>query len=275
MSVVVPTRNRPELLRQLVDSILAGDSVPAEIVIADQSADPIELTSTRDGVTIRHLRLSQVGASHGRNAGVAVAQHELIAFVDDDIVVEPGWLARLVAALEDAPFGSAVTGTVRSGASVGSSPSVTRRTQFEVFAGRPGQDPLCGGNMAVHRAALEQVGIFDERLGGGARFPAAEDNDLGFRLLESGREIRFVPDAVVHHMRGRTAGERRRIDWGYGLGQGAYYAKHMRLGDSYMWRRFLLNAAERVRRPVREGPYLAGLVVGAVGWTIRYRGPWR
>lgn len=273
VSVVVPTRDRPGLLQQLVDSILAGDAVPAEIVIADQSVDPAPVRSSNGAVVIEHLHLTQVGASHGRNAAIAAARHDILAFTDDDIVVEPDWLARLVAALDDAPPGSAVTGAVRSGATVGKAPSTTRRTRFEVFSGRPGQDPLCTGNMAIRRSAIEEIGAFDERLGGGAPFPAAEDNDFGFRLLEAGHEIRFVPDAVVNHVRGRTPSERRRIDWGYGRGQGAYYAKHARLGDSYMWRRFLINVAERLRKPHREAAYLAGLLVGAAGWTIRYRRP--
>ena len=82
-----------------------------------------------------------------------------------------------------------------------------------------------------------------------------------------------MPAAVVSHVRTRTRRQRMSIDWGYGLGQGAYYAKHARLGDSYMWRRFLINVGERVRHPLRECSYLAGLLVGAVGWTIRYRRP--
>jgi GT2 family glycosyltransferase len=160
-------------------------------------------------------------------------------------------------------------------------PSVTYRDQPEVFAGRLFADVLYSNNMAIRRQAFDEVGPFDERLGPGSAFPSAEDNDFGYRLLEAGYTIEFVPKAVVHHRGARRGRELTALQWAYGCGQGAFYAKHMSPSDLHMLRRFGRNAAYRLRRmaravrgepaALREGVYLAGLFWGALSWWARAR----
>jgi GT2 family glycosyltransferase len=271
VSVVIPTLDRHELLSGLVQSILAGTHLPAEIIIADQSRDAIPVAGATGDVTIRHLRLDRAGASHGRNVGIRAARHDVIVLIDDDTVVDGAWLGLLVDALvRDAPR-MVVTGAVLESAEAGPAPSLTTRTEEMVFSGRPFLDPLFSNNMALRRDAFDDVGLFDERLGGGAPFPAAEDNDLGFRLLEAGYRVRFVPDAIVWHLGAWRDRPRRRLDWAYGRGQGAYYAKHLGLRDRYMLRRFWRNIAERLQRPRREAVYLVAMLLGAAEWSVRYR----
>jgi GT2 family glycosyltransferase len=250
---------------------LAGSAVPAQIVVADQSTTPPAIEPRRDGGSLVHLRLERPGVSRGRNAGIEEAVHDLLAFVDDDVVVDADWLIRLVGALESAPDRTIVTGAVLAPDGPGVTPSLTTRTEPVVLSGRPGVDALFGGNMAFRRSVVEEIGPFDERLGPGASFPSAEDNDFGFRALEAGYRIQFVPDAVVWHVGVRLAHELRRLDWAYGRGQGAYYAKHFHVTDPFMVKQFGRNVGERVRHPRREAVYLAGLVLGAADWVTRYR----
>lgn len=280
VSVVIPTRNRPQLLRETVESILGGDRLPAELVVADQSPGPPPKLPARDQIDLLHLRLASTGPSRARNAGIAAAHHDVLVFTDDDVSVERDWLRRLVEALAAAPDRAAVTGTVLAAPGDGHVPSTTSRTRFEVFSGRLFADVLFPNNMAIPRQAFEEIGLFDERLGPGSCFPAAEDNDLGYRLLDAGYEIRFVPDAVLQHRGVRRGRELLALEWAYGRGQGAFYAKHMNRTDGYMARRFGRNARFRLRRmapllhgdraAAREAVYLAGLVSGAVGWWRRY-----
>jgi GT2 family glycosyltransferase len=280
ISLVIPTRDRPQMLAETVASILAGDRLPAEIVVADQSSGPRARLPEREGVDVVHLQLSSAGLSRARNAAIAVARHELLVFTDDDVLVETDWLGRLVDALLAAPPRSAVTGTVLPATTEGHVPSVTHRTQPEVFSGRPFADPLFPNNMALRRAAFDEIGLFDERLGAGAEFPSAEDSDFGYRLLEAGYEIAFVPEAVLYHRGVRRGRQLAALDWAYGRGQGAFYAKHMSLSDRHIMRRFGRNVAFRLRRmpPIvrgdrgaaREAIYLAGLVVGSLQWWRRH-----
>jgi GT2 family glycosyltransferase len=283
VSVIIATRDRPELLRQSIESILAGDSLPAELIVADQSTgEPASLPAS-DEVEIVHLPLESTGLSRGRNAAIAAARNDVLAFTDDDVEVKADWLRRLVEALLAAPERTAVTGTVlppATGYPPGHVPSMTYRTERATFSGRLFADVLFPNNMAIRRAAFHEVGTFDERLGAGTDFGGAEDNDFGFRLLEAGYEIAFVPDAALHHLGARQGRELARLNWAYGRGQGAFYAKHMSVSDRFMLRRFGRNAAFRVRRLTRalrgerqvlvEGIYLIGLFSGALGWWWRY-----
>jgi GT2 family glycosyltransferase len=135
---------------------------------------------------------------------------------------------------------------------------------------------LYTGNMALNRTEVLAVGGFDESL------RTAEDNDLCYRWLSSGRALRFEPRLVVHHHDWRSTGEVRRLYLRYGRAQGEFYAKHLRLGDRRIltclrWDLkhlgFALKARVR-RRPVsadwRAG-YFAGIPFGLLrGWR-RYR----
>lgn len=282
VSVVIPTKDRPQDLLDAVSSILDADALPAEIVVADQSTGERARLPAADGVDVVHLALRSVGVSRARNAAIAAVRHDVLVFTDDDVLVERDWLTRLVEPLLAAPPRTATTGGVLPATTDGHVPSLTQRTEPQVFSGRPFCDPLFSNNMALRRQAFDDVGGFDERFGAGAPFSNAEDNDLGYRLLEAGYEIVFVPDAILYHRGVRRGRALARLDYSYGRGQGAFYAKHMSLRDHHMLRRMGRNTRYRLRRlapalrgdrgALREGIYLAGLVTGALGYARRYAG---
>ena len=153
-----------------------------------------------------------------------------------------------------------------------------------MYEGRVGADVLIPINMAMYRSAVEEVGGFDERLGPGTPFPGAEDNDLGFRLLESGYRIIYVPEAVIWHRAWRNSSDYFALRWSYAVAQGGFYAKNLNWRDRYIIgraagevRRRLSRLPARVRwRELRMGlgdlVYLAGLGWGAGEWLLRYRG---
>jgi GT2 family glycosyltransferase len=281
VSVIIATRNRPALLAATVDSILAGDAVPAEIVVIDQSDTP-SLPRTGQpvrGCLIRHIGTPSRGVSRGRNLGAQVAHHDVLVFVDDDMIAARGWLPALVGGLNTAGEPAAVTGRVLAGADEradGFTPATVRRSMPAVHHGHLSIDVLAGGNLAIRRDAFERVGRFDVRLGPGSDFPAAEDNDLGFRLLDAGESIGFVPDAILYHRAWRGSDVYLSMRHAYGRGQGAFYAKHLRRNIRLMVRRLvrdvglrLVYAARRTRRlrdAVGEVAYVAGVVRGAIGW---------
>ena len=121
--------------------------------------------------------------------------------------------------------------------------------------------------------------MFDERLGVGARFPGAEDNDFAFRLLESGYRIVYEPSVVLYHRAWRSHRDIVPLYWNYGRGQGGYYGKYLSLHDRYMLQRMLIDIKVLVRRIVRNAwrdprkaggdvAYLCGLLTGAVQWLL-------
>ena len=86
VTVVICTRNRPELVRAAVTSVLEGDEVPQELIVVDQSigqTEDLESLTGLSGCAVRHLRLSETGLSRARNAGIDAAGCDVVAFVDD------------------------------------------------------------------------------------------------------------------------------------------------------------------------------------------------
>jgi GT2 family glycosyltransferase len=279
-SLIVATRDRPSLLEALVESVLAGDEVPAEIVIVDQSRTPHPRLSVAEA-PVHYLWSRSVGLSRGRNAGIAAARHDLLVFTDDDLLVAPDWFGTLVRALVGAGPRAVVTGQVRPTEPEtpgGFAPSTIVQERPAVYAGRRHFGALFPNNMAMRRSAFEEVGLFDERLGVGSTYPSSEDNDLSFRLLEAGYRIVYVPEAVVHHRAWRGRADYLPLRWRYGQGRGAYYAKHLRLRDPFMLgclgRDTLghaLHAARLGRRPhlaAAEVVFVAGLLAGAIQWVL-------
>jgi GT2 family glycosyltransferase len=280
-SIVISTRNRPALLADTVTSILDGDAVPAEIVVVDQSEVPRLDHAGRvlQGCRVRHIGMSARSVSRGRNLGAQAARHEYLVFTDDDMRADPQWLRALVAALEHTAERDAVTGRVLAGTPErpdGFVPALVQRAAPAVHQGHLTIDVLAGGNMAIRRSAFDRVGRFDARLGPGSDFPAAEDNDLGFRLLDAGGQIVYVPEAVVYHRAWRSLDRYVSIRHAYGRGQGAFYAKHLPGHRRLMSRRLardvglrLVSPPRRIRRvrdALGELAYAAGVVRGALGW---------
>lgn len=276
-SVVLATRGRPGFSARTVASVLGGTRVPDELIVVDQSPtpDPTLTALADDAPSVRILRTTSSGLSRARNVGAAAASGDIVAFIDDDELADPAWLAALVAVLSREGDRTAVTGRVLPGEAEGHDAlvSATVLEPHEArYRGRLGRDVLAGGNMGIHRSTFEALGGFDLRLGPGARWPAAEDNDLGLRLLEAGYSIVYVPEAVVRHRAWRSGRSYPVLRWRYGLGKGGFYAKHARLDGGYGLRRAARDVGRRPARAVvtvwRRPRFAAGELLYAIGVVV-------
>ncbi|MFN8473412.1 MAG: glycosyltransferase [Anaerolineae bacterium] len=287
-SLIICSRNRARLLAETVASVLHGDDVPAELIVIDQSDAPhptLAYLTPPGSCRLRYTWSHSVGLGRARNLGIAAAKHPIVAFVDDDVLAPPTWFGSLIRAQLDAGPRAAITGRVIQvdDAPDGFAPSLKDDTLPAVYEGRLNKDVLWGNNMVMYRSAAEEVGLFDERLGPGALFPCADDNDYGFRLLEAGYRILYVPEALIYHRAWRSEKDYVRLRWAYGRGQGAFYAKHLSLTDPYMLRRLAggvrghaLSAVTRFRRHRRlaygDAAYTAGLISSVAEWLVSQRG---
>jgi GT2 family glycosyltransferase len=219
LTVVVPTRDRPELLDRclyaLRGELLAGD----QLVVVDSgpATDPADPVAARWSADLVSLALP--GASLARNEGWRVARHDLVAFVDDDVVVAPGWRAAMVGCdadfvlgrVEEHPDDDAVERPV----------SVVTGTEGHVVDRAGPLQPGIAGNLLVRRTFLERVAGFDVRLGPATWFSSAEDLDLFDRLVLSGAVGWYEPAALAWHVQWRTSPQALRLHWAYGKGMGA------------------------------------------------------
>jgi GT2 family glycosyltransferase len=284
-SLIICSRNRAQMLEDSVMSILAGSRVPTELIIVDQSdtANPFLATLTTErACDIRYFWTEDVGLSRANNVGIAQSRYELLVFTHDDVLVTPDWFANLTDSLDRLGPKSVVTGQVlpsHSEAFDGFQLTLKVDDVPATYTGRIHEDVLYPLNMAMHRSTIEEIGAFDEMLGPGTPFPSAEDNDLGFRLLEAGYLIYYEPQATLYHRAWRPKDDYLRLRWDYGIGQGAFYAKHLDLRDRYMLWRMVKHAGLRVvnfpyrmlySRPKAYGDivFALGMIYGTVKWLL-------
>lgn len=271
-SVILASRNRPDLLADTVASLLASDPMPGEVIVVDQSDRP------HPGLSgVRYLRTESRGLSRANNLGTREAIHDHLVFTHDDVLVEPDWYGKMMAALLQGGPRTVVTGRVLPAdpepeSADGFAPSLNLSTTPAVYEGTSARDVIWPMSLALHRSVLDAVGGFDERLGPGTPYPAAEDNDLCRRLLEAGCRIVFEPAAVVHHRAWRPRSEHASLRYDYGRGQGAFYAKHRdlrRLTGDVAGRLFRLGFRMKSggRTPREEFAYVRGLLSAAWQWS--------
>jgi glycosyltransferase involved in cell wall biosynthesis len=233
----------------------------------------------------RLLRCERAGASLARNTGWRAARHPLVAFVDDDVRVLPGWADGLVAGFAD-PAVRFVAGAVAvpPGQEDRERPvavtTLTERTVLDLASrGTTG----ASANLGVRRSALEAVGGFDERLGPGTWTRAAEDLDLLDRLLARGPGL-FTPAAAAVHDQWRSRRELVRLDLGYGTGLGARLrlllsrdpARARQVLSDAVWDGTVRPGLSDLRAGYRFGVLLAlvrllGTVTGFVRATVTLR----
>ncbi|MGE0698652.1 MAG: glycosyltransferase family 2 protein [Hyphomicrobiaceae bacterium] len=229
-SLIVATYGRAEVLRPLVASLAAQTYRSFEVIVADQNADGrviAELAPLQAaGRIAAHLKLDKPNLSAARNAGIAVARGRFIAFPDDDCWYEADTLARAAGHLlpAEGPDGLAARWSEARPEPGDDDPAPIRPEAIRKFR---------GGNLAsitlfLKRDRVTMVGGFDERIGVGRWYGAAEETDLVMALIARGARIRHASDVIVHHsvtdpsvQVAKPGLERARA-----RGTGALYAKH-------------------------------------------------
>jgi hypothetical protein len=184
VSVVVPTLNRPGLLRRALRSICAQEGVPLEIIVVDDgSSDEKAVTTAVEDSRVRVARHSQsMGVSAARNRGIADARGEWIAFCDDDDLWAPGKLAAQLAEGDLAGAGWVYTGDVNVDDRLRVLSGAPPPAPDAVMATLPRWNPLSSGgsNVLVRADVLARSGGFDPEL------RRTEDWDLWLRLARIG-----------------------------------------------------------------------------------------
>lgn len=247
ISVIVCTRDRAECLRKALEAILRLDYPNFDVIVVDNAA---RSSATRDLVRndfpdprVTLISEPRPGLSNARNAGLRHARGDLVAYTDDDVVVDGGWLLAIAAGFEQAPDVACVTGLVPAGelrsraqgyfdARVGWSKTVAPKVYS--LADPPADlpaFPFCvgafgtGANFALDRRAALDLGAFDPALGVGTRTGGGEDLDMFTRVILSGRSLVVQPSAVVWHRHRADLEELIVQARGYGNGLGAWLAK--------------------------------------------------
>ena len=198
ISVVVPTRDRPDRLAVCLAALERQTAADLEIVVVDDaSRDAAAVAAVVAGTPrARLVRGAGRGPAAARNAGVAAASAPVVCFTDDDCDPVPGWAAALAARIAggaDAAAGPTRNGRPHSVVAAAAQAVATHLAEATVDpAGRMRFAPT--SNLAC-RAEVCAAVPFDESY----PLAAGEDRDWCARLVNSGRALAFTPEALVRH----------------------------------------------------------------------------
>ncbi|MDD1770935.1 MAG: glycosyltransferase [Methanomassiliicoccales archaeon] len=257
-SVVICTYNRKEWLLKCYDSLQKLDDEPSEIIIVDGPSND----GTRQLIEEwqRHGKVRLVaqkkleGISAARNLGLSTARGDVVCFIDDDVIVAPGWLDGILSGYKDDKVGGVGGPTYFLDGSL-----AMGRNKMSVYGDwydeSRGEDTtglypvMLGCNMSFRTEALRSVGGFDPYF----RYHRDED-DACIRVDLAGYTIGFEETAALRHAWCEGSYRRDRFRWYFRL--------------RYLWGR---NHAHLVRKNFKGRVTLQTYVRNRLPWSTRER----
>jgi len=257
VSVVIPTYNRPDALRDALRGLVANEDSDFDVLVMDQS----------DGEASKHLigaladprflyhRMTRRGACPARNLGGALARAEIVAFTDDDCVPARNWISEIKRAFRDDQDLQFIFGKLAA------PPPDGRHGEYPSFEpeklkaeGRSGWRiamVAAGANMLCRKNFLRTFGGFDELLGPGEPGVKGNDSSLCYKVWRSGQKWAARDDIEVLHLHGfRDASSFSDLVRGYSYGVGVNYARFVRRGDAKAFGLFLMEQMDLLRPPL-------------------------
>jgi GT2 family glycosyltransferase len=209
ISVVIPTYNRCSVLMRTLEALhdpLLQTSTYEVIVVDDGSTDAtptmIPDLASSSSYKLLYMRQANRGPAAARNRGIAAASGDLILFIGDDIIPQPGFIAAHLHAHQAYPQPqSAVLGYTPWHPGVSQTPLAQwwEDSRFRYRALLEGKTPdfsfFYTSNISVKRTFLSRGELFDENF----TYAAYEDTDLAYRLAQLGLKIIFAPEALAYH----------------------------------------------------------------------------
>lgn len=270
---------RPETTEDAVRSIMSQTYQDWDLLVVGQGSDDgvrsVAARHSSSDPRVGYVHLAGRGTCKARNEGFRRARGPLVAFIDDDCEAASDWLDVLVTCFREEPRPGLVGGALAL-PKVGPTGMIARTTNWVPCdvtydpAASPRQPPRgwdwIGCNFAIAQDVVRKVGGFDESLGPGSGYGAAEDTDYKLRLERAGVRMRATPNAVVYHTHGARTGLREvmRNQRNYARGMGALTAKLTLMGDDRggAW-------LEKMRRDCVKGlPFTPARAIGWRRWRL-------
>lgn len=246
LTVAICTKDRPDNVSRLLQSLLPLQQVDGkpcfEILVVDNApSNSRTQTLVASLPSVRYTREPKAGLDFARNRALQDATGELLAFLDDDVIVDRQWLNGLMIAWAENPDAATFTGLVlpyelETAAQILFEQRGGFRRGFEKI--RYGQTLLhnpsypCGAgifgagcSMAFRRQILLELGGFDDALDTGKPLPGGGDLDIFYRVIRAGYPLAYEPQYLVYHQHRREIQQLRRQYWTWGLGLMAFVMK--------------------------------------------------
>ena len=227
ISVIIPTYQRSDMLMEALRSLREQTLFPGdfEVIIIDNSRDGVErlmkLSDEEEKLNLVYTHEPQCGLHYARHAGAKVAKYEILAYLDDDVICQPGWLKGMIEAFGDENVAMVAGRTLLKFEGVNSLPCNPRTfagmySEFELgdksFFLAPYKSAV-GANMGVRKKNLFAMGGFNPD-GFGDRYLIKYRGDgesgLARKFYEAGYKILYSAEACLYH---RVSAERQTLGY--------------------------------------------------------------
>ena len=216
ISVILCTYNRCQSLRRALESVSASrmpESSNWEIIVVDNNSSDatpavVQEFQAKFPDQFRYIFEPKPGKSNALNRGISESNADVLAFMDDDVLVDPEWLARLTKCFEHEEYvgsGGRILPEIdfRQPSWLDSSYryALAPLAMFDLgLQSGELKEPPFGTNMAFRREVFDRLGVFRSDLGPqpGSEI-RGEDTEFGMRVIQAGGRLWYAADAVVHH----------------------------------------------------------------------------
>lgn len=261
ITVVICTRNRPKELKQCIEQLKRSNDQDFELLVVDNASDTDETERVVAAFgDIAYVRENRKGLDIARNTGIKHAGNAIIAFTDDDVVVDVNWITRVKEGFEN-PQTMALTGLTIPleistkaqylferdwGFNKGYLPRTFDKAYVDSYLAvgntPPAWDVGAGANMAFRKDVFKAVGGFDERLDVGAS-GCSGDSEMWYRIMVEGWNCFYAPQMVVYHQHRKTMAELKNQLYYYMKGHVSalmvQYEKYAHVGDIRRVKKYL------------------------------------
>jgi|GEM_PF-1228531 len=193
VSVVVPTYNRLNYLKNCLESLRQQDFGNFEIIIVDDGSDS-EVREYLEKIKSEKMKVifneKNLGASNSRNAGAKLSRNEIIAFIDDDCRAQKNWLRELLKKFENEKTGFVFGKTFYV------SQNYQGHFPERLVGNANGQWPGAG-NIAYRKEVFEKCGGFDQKFA----YYTNEDTEMALRAMAAGFSYKRSAGAIVNHQK--------------------------------------------------------------------------
>jgi glycosyltransferase involved in cell wall biosynthesis len=246
ISLIIPTRNRSESLKILLDSLESHNWLKfpdIEVLVVDNASDNCITQKLCSLYSIKYLYVDQTGQRNALNKGIQSASGDLLAFTDDDVIISSSdWLYRMADHFKEYSNLGYVSGNVkaletstnaqkiwekRGGLSKGnvsifwSNDELISQYKFKIW---PLIKICAGANSMIPRSVFEKVGLFHPLFDPGAPIPHGGSLEIGYRIIKAGYDLFYDHQALVFHQHPKTEKELHNKMFIYGIGDTAIHA---------------------------------------------------
>jgi glycosyltransferase involved in cell wall biosynthesis len=262
ISVIICTHNRAFSLNLALQSIMEmsiADGLRWEVIIIDNNSSDDTWNVSQEfirssGLKIKYFFEKEQGLAHARNRGIREAQGKIIAFTDDDCIVDHFWIMSILQEFSSDSSISVVCGRVEL-YNKDDKPISIRTSNKRTTFSSPDHlfNLVIGANMAFDRQVFDEVGMFDTDFGPGTKLGSADDSDFLYRVYKRGLTITYSPDVLVHHNHGRRDVAQLKFTYkSYAKGRGGFYCKHILRGDRDIFRQACYEILSRIKSTIKR-----------------------